>query len=136
MTRILVVDDDPDFCEIARLILQREGYEVESALDGQTAMIRIRQDAPDLILLDVMMTGVLDGVSLAHAIESAPELHHIPIIMVSSIASSPMSAMFPTDEYLPIDAWLSKPVSPETLIREVGRLVGSGQRHAPSVHHP
>jgi len=44
--------------------------------------------------------------------------------MVSSIASSPAAEMFPTDEYIPIDMWISKPVQPEDLVRKVARLIG------------
>jgi CheY-like chemotaxis protein len=52
-------------------------------------------------------------------------LRGIPVIMVSSIASSPAAEMFPTDEYLPIDMWISKPVQPEDLLQKVARLVGT-----------
>jgi len=124
MTRILVVDDDPDFVEIARLILKSKGYEVETASNGDIALRMMRESPPDLILLDVMMAGVLDGVHVAHAISEDALLRQVPVIMISSIASSPMADMFPTDEYIPIDMWVSKPVQPDELIRKVESLIG------------
>jgi len=124
MARILVVDDDPDFVEIIRLVLTSEGYEVITASDGDTAVRRVREDHPDLVVLDVMMASVLDGVDAAHRIGEAADGARTPIIMVSSITSSPMAAMFPTDEHLPIDAWISKPVSPKALLKQVARLLG------------
>ncbi|MBC7255357.1 MAG: response regulator [Chloroflexi bacterium] len=123
MTRILVVDDDPDFCEIARLILTSAHYEVETAPSGDVALRRVKECPPDLILLDVMMRGILDGVHVARTLEEEGA-RHIPIIMISSITNSPMAGMFPTDEYLPIDLWLSKPVQPQDLLAKVRRLVG------------
>lgn len=122
MTKVLIVDDDPDFVEITRLILSAEGYEIESATSGDKALEMMRESPPDLVLLDVMMTGVLDGVHVAHAISSDPALSHIPIIMISSIADSAMADVFPTDEYLPIDTWISKPVQPADLLEKVARL--------------
>jgi two-component system alkaline phosphatase synthesis response regulator PhoP len=122
MCKVLVVDDDPDFCEITRLILSSRGYEVETASNGDMALRLMREDRPALVVLDVMMAGVLDGVSVAHAMADEPELSNVPIVMVSSIASSQSADMFPTDAYIPIDAWISKPVQPDELIATVSRL--------------
>lgn len=124
MAKILVVDDDPDFCEITRLILKAKGYEVETADNGELALRLMRQDPPALVLLDVMMSSVLEGVHLAHVMEEDPELRRIPIIMVSSITSTPMAELFPSDEYLPIHGWISKPVQPDDLLRRVARILG------------
>jgi len=124
MTRILVIDDDPDFGEITRLILQSKGYDVETAANARIGLELMRQAPPDLVLLDVMMAGILDGVYVAHTMREDPTLCRIPIIMISSITSSPMADRFPTDEYLPIDTWISKPVQPEDLLKKVARLTG------------
>jgi len=124
VAKILVVDDDPDFVEITRLILKAKGYEIESAVSGDKALQMMRQAPPDLVLLDVMMSSVLDGVHVVYAMREDAVLCHIPVIMVSSIASSPAADMFPTDEYIPIDMWISKPVQPEDLLCKVARFVG------------
>jgi|SRR5690554_5343281 len=122
MSKVLVVDDDPDFCEITRLILSKRGYEVETASNGDMALRMMREERPAVMVLDVMMAGVLDGVSVAHAMADEPDLCKVPIVMVSSIASSQSADMFPTDDYIPIDAWISKPVQPDELIATVSRL--------------
>jgi len=123
MPRILVVDDDPDFCETMRLVLTQAAFQVETAANGDQALGLAAQAPPDLIILDVMMQGALDGLSAAHALEENQQLHNIPIVMVSSIADTPLAELFPTDEYLPIDAWLSKPVSPDRLLGTVNKLL-------------
>jgi CheY-like chemotaxis protein len=123
MTKVLVVDDDPDFVEITSMVLKQNGYEVDSAASGDEALERMRALRPDVLLLDVMMSTVLDGVSVSFAMSEDPELREIPIIMISSIPDSPNAEMFPTDEYVPISAWITKPVSPETLLKTVQRLV-------------
>ncbi len=126
MARILIVDDDPDFVEISRMILQSNGYEIASASNGEQALQAMRQDPPDLVLLDVMMSTVLDGLNVSHEMQADPNLKNIPVIMVSSIISSPHAGMFPTDEYIPIDAWITKPMDPDDLLAKVGRLIDRG----------
>ena len=123
MVKVLIVDDDPDFVEITRLILRSAGYDTESASNGETALRLARESPPDVILLDVMMNGILDGVHVARELAEDPTLSDRPVVMVSSITDNSMSGMFPTDEYLPIDMWISKPVQPEDLLSKVGRLV-------------
>ncbi|MDI7274636.1 MAG: response regulator [Anaerolineae bacterium] len=123
MATILVVDDDPDFCEITRTVLEREGYEVRTAANGEQALSCMRSHRPDLVILDVMMSSVLDGLDLSDRMQTDASLKKIPIIMVSSIASSQYAGMFPTDAYLPVDAWISKPVAPQTLLAQVRRYL-------------
>lgn len=120
---ILVVDDDPDFVEIARTVLESEGYKVTAATNGTQALERARAEHPLLVLLDVMMSTVLDGISVSEAMRDDPELKDIPVIMVSSIADSEHAGMFPTDEDIHIDYWLSKPVPPKELLRKVNSLL-------------
>ena len=86
MTRILVVDDDPDFGEITRMILQAKGYEVQTAANARIGLELMRESPPDLVLLDVMMAGILDGIYVARTMREDPALCRIPIIMISSIS--------------------------------------------------
>jgi CheY-like chemotaxis protein len=123
MAEILVVDDDPDFCEITRTILAGAGHKVQTASSGDQALKSMRQQAPELVVLDVMMSSVLDGLDLSDRMQSDSRLKKVPIIMVSSIASSEYASMFPTDAYLPVDSWLSKPVAPQVLVSRVSELL-------------
>jgi len=119
MAKILVVDDDPDFVEITRTILEANDYQVTSAPNGAQALSEMRRDKPDLVLLDVMMSYILDGLEVTKEMQADVELRNIPVVMVSSIATSPHAEVFPTDEYLPIDGWISKPVHPDDLLKMV-----------------
>ena len=121
--KILVVDEDPDFVKINRLILVKEGYEVITACSGDEALERMRTDKPDLILLEIMMSSILDTVTISHALEQDPEWRKIPLIMVSSIASTEYAEAFPTGKHLHVDRWFSKPTSPEELLKAVARFV-------------
>lgn len=122
MTTVLIADDDPDFVEILTMILKKEGYETDSAASGDEALSKMRASRPDVLLLDVMMSTVLDGVNVSFEIAQDPGLKDIPIVMISSIPDSPNAAQFPTDEYIPISAWITKPIQPEQLLKTVKRL--------------
>lgn len=124
MTKVLVVDDDPDFCEIVSMVLRKEGYEIETASSGDAALKQMRVSPPDILLLDVMMSTVLDGVNVSFAMAEDPVLKNVPIVMISSIPESSHADEFPTDEYVPISAWITKPVQPQQLVKTVKRLAG------------
>jgi len=123
MAKILVVDDDPDFVEITRIVLESNGYDVVSASDGDEAIEQMKKESPDLVLLDIMMSQPLDGVEVSRKILDDEELRGIPIIVVSSITDSPHLAEFPSDEYLPIDDWISKPAEPKVLLEKVKKYL-------------
>jgi len=123
MARILVVDDDPDFVLVTRAILEAEGYQVTAASDGTAALEMMRQQRPDVVLLDVMMSTTLEGVDVAREMEADPQLRDVPIIMISSIATSEYAAEFPDDESIPIAAWISKPIQPAVLLKTIRRFV-------------
>jgi CheY-like chemotaxis protein/DNA-binding Lrp family transcriptional regulator len=120
---VLIVDDDPDFVEIARLVLERDGYAVQSAPDGDAGLRALREHHPDLVILDVMMDSLLEGLNATWTIRADRELQNTPILMVSSIADSEFADSFPTDEYVPVDNFLSKPIAPQRLLQEVERLL-------------
>ncbi|MBS1245457.1 MAG: hypothetical protein H6R36_112, partial [Chloroflexi bacterium] len=100
--RILVVDDDPDFALAVRMILEAEGYLVEEAKSGVEGLAKMRASLPDLVLMDVMMANPLDGYYTTQEISDDPKLRAVPILMISSIASTPYVSSFPTDQYLQI----------------------------------
>jgi CheY-like chemotaxis protein len=120
---VLVVDDDPDFVEVTRTILEKEGFQVISAANGDQGLTRARSEHPDVVILDVMMSSVLDGVNVSGEMREDEDLRHIPLIMISSIAQSEHADHFPTDEYIHVDAWLSKPVQPHELISKINALL-------------
>jgi CheY-like chemotaxis protein len=121
--RILVVDDDPDFVEITARILGTAGYETVAAANGAQALAAMRQQKPDLVVLDVMMSTVLAGLSVRQEMEADAELRDVPVVMISSIEDSQYAALLPDDAQLPVGAWISKPVEPEQLLGTVRRLL-------------
>ncbi len=121
--KILVVDDDPDFVEAMRLTLEPNGYQVVSAANGDEGMSKVATEQPDLVLLDVIMSSVLDGLRMSQRMQENAEHRRIPILMVTSIANTDYASLFPTDEYIAIDGFLSKPVAPAILLQRVTELL-------------
>ncbi|MCS7286309.1 MAG: response regulator [Anaerolineae bacterium] len=118
-----MVDDDADFVDLCRMILTKEGYQVSAASDGQQALQMMRNERPDLVLLDIMMATPLEGVAVAREIASDPNLKTLPVVIVSSIDSSQYASLLPDDVHIPVDAWISKPIDPDHLLRTVRRFV-------------
>ena len=123
MSKILIVDDDPDFVEATRLVLESAGYDVVTAADGDEGLRQVSAEKPDLVILDVIMKTVLDGLNMSQRMADDPDKHDTPILMVTSIANSDYAALFPTDEYVHIDDFVTKPVAPDDLLRRVGDLL-------------
>ena len=80
---VLVVDDDEDNIRIISTMLLARGYEVRLARDGRSAMESIRQQRPDLVLLDVMMPG-MDGMQVLDTIRADPRTTALPVILVTA----------------------------------------------------
>ncbi len=123
MAKVLVVDDDPDFVKVTGKILEKAGYEVVSASNGAKALQTMRSNPPDVVLLDIMMAYILDGLDVSREMAEDPTLKDIPVIMVTSLTGVKGSGLFPTDEYVPVDEWLSKPVEADVLLRRVSEAL-------------
>ena len=121
--KILVVDDDPDFVEYTRIVLESQGYQVQTAATAELAFKMMQEDKPDVVLLDVMISYVLDGLNITRQMRDNPKLRDIPVIMISAIVSREEAKLFPTDEYLSVDAFLTKPVDPADLLKQVEKLI-------------
>lgn len=121
--RILVVDDDPDFVSIVRTILAQDGYEVDTASNGELGWQAMKRQLPNLALIDVMMNTPLEGVELVRRMAQDPILRTVPVIMISSIGSSEYSSALPDTMHIPIDIWINKPVEPKQLLATVRRFV-------------
>jgi CheY-like chemotaxis protein len=121
--KILVVDDDPDFVAFTRTVLESNDYEVVSAGNSDQGMLTVAREKPDLVVLDVIMSSVLDGLNMSQRMAEDATLRHVPIVMVTSIANTDYLALFPTDESIHIDAFITKPVAPSELLRQIGRLL-------------
>lgn len=123
MPKILVVDDDPDFCESTRMILEPNGYTVISAGNSEQGMKKLAEEKPDLVILDVIMSTILDGLSMSQRMAELQEFKNVPILMVTSIANTDYAALFPTDEAINISGFLTKPISSRQLLDQMARIL-------------
>lgn len=113
--RILIADDDGGLRYLLRLVLNREGFEVVEAADGDEALARAYDSSPTLILLDVMMPG-LDGFDVCRKLRSDQRTHRMPIVFVSAIDDIQQR-----NELLKLgaDDCIKKPIGPRDLIARV-----------------
>jgi CheY-like chemotaxis protein len=119
MAKILVVDDDPDFVKLTQRILRSKGYETMVASSGKQALDMMRKEKPDLVLLDIMMSYILDGLDVSREIVQDPQLKDVPVIMVTSLTGARAQVSLPSDEFIPVDEWIHKPIDPDALLARV-----------------
>ncbi|MHC4260874.1 MAG: response regulator [Planctomycetota bacterium] len=125
-TKILIVDDDPDFVKTLAVVLEGAHYVVVTASDREEGLEKVRTDRPDLIILDVMMSTWQDGFEMSRELKKDPELKDIPILMLTAVEERSgigfkSTAGEPT--WLPVNGFLDKPVEPRVLLAEVERLL-------------
>jgi CheY-like chemotaxis protein len=127
--RILVIDDDPDLVEAMRLILESEGYEVHSASGGEEGLERVKEVDPDLILLDAMMDYATEGFQVALRLRDPQEdsdyaaYRDVPILMLTAIHDTTSLRFGPDEGYLPVDAFVEKPVEARALVTKVEEML-------------
>ena len=122
---VLLVDDDEDFLEQARVIIARE-FNVELAHSGDEALAKLGENRYDCIVMDVMMRSLSDGLETAKKIKENSATKMIPIIMVTSVNEHFDYRTQIDESFFPNDKWLDKPVDPTILLREIKRLVELG----------
>lgn len=121
MYKILIVDDDPDMVEVTRIVLEGEGYEVDSAPNLEDGLVRLEEGKPDLLILDVMMEEPDDGLRFARRARIAG--HTLPILMLTSVNQALGLQIGPDEEIVPVDEFVEKPIEPATLIEKVRWLL-------------
>jgi two-component system alkaline phosphatase synthesis response regulator PhoP len=124
---IMLVDDDQDFLEQNRALLEARGYRVACFSDPGEALANLRRERPELVVTDLMMKNLDSGFSLARAIKSEAGPSPIPVILVTAVASQRGFDFNPrTREELAAmnaDAFFDKPVAPAALIAKVEELL-------------
>lgn len=115
MATILVVDDEEPIQELLRFNLEKEGYLVRVAKDGQEALKQVENDQPDLLVLDLMLPG-MDGLEVCRKLRSNPKFQQIPIIMLTAKGEE-------IDKVLGLelgaDDYMTKPFSPRELLARI-----------------
>lgn len=118
MKKILVVDDDESIVEVVQLVLESEGYSVQTNTDGNLLPL-LKKARPDLILLDMLLSGV-DGRNICKKLKSDRETVHIPVIMLSAHSETNKAA-----DASGADDYLEKPFDVDALIAIVERHLAS-----------
>ena len=124
--KILIIDDDPDITEAMRVVLENRDYDVDSALDSEEGMTRIKASRPDLIILDVMMNTSQEGFILSRTLKRSDEYKDIPIVMLTAVKEKTgldFKSEAGDKDWLPVEEFLDKPVKPNVLIEKVKSLL-------------
>jgi CheY-like chemotaxis protein len=124
---ILIVDDDYDFLEITRLVLERAGYRVMAAAEPKQALAVMQKEKPDLVITDLMMTSLDSGFLFARAIKEDPRYADVPVIISTSVSSALGLDFRPrTDEeraHMNVDAYFDKPLQADSLLAKIEELL-------------
>ncbi len=122
--RILVIDDDLVFVESMKTVLESKDYQVITAFDGDQGLQKVKDEKPDLVLLDIIMP-TQDGFHVCEEIKKDPQLADIPVIILTSFAKKKGETNIPSSAGLELEAegYMDKPIDPEELLNYVGRML-------------
>jgi two-component system, OmpR family, response regulator len=120
MVKIVIIDDDPDILDVSKIVLTSKGYTIFTAINPDDGYKLIKDQNPDLIILDVMMNEPDDGFFLAQKLRR--EKIDTPIIMYTSVSKA-LGLDFGKSEIVPVDEYVEKPISPDELISKVEKLL-------------
>ena len=118
---ILCIEDEPEMIDLIRLILGRRGFDVVGAAGGKEGLEKVRQELPDLVLLDLMMPD-MDGWEVYQQMKADEKTKDIPVIVITAKAQS-------IDKVLglhiaKVDDYIAKPFSPQELLSSVDKVFG------------
>ncbi len=124
--KLLIIDDDPDYVDGIKSILDKANYNVAVAYNPKDGLEALSSGDFDLLLLDIMMGRGAEGVMVARKINKDPKLREIPVLIITGIREQ-MAFLFPGQpvhpRLLPTDALLEKPVDPNLLLEKVDALL-------------
>ena len=117
MKRVLIVDDNNDILWVVETILKRYGFDVMTTLRGEEVLSRTRKFSPQLILLDVFLSGI-DGIEICNTLKSTPETKDIPVIMFS--AHTNFSEI---KKFCKADDFVAKPFDTNELVKKINHQI-------------
>lgn len=132
MAKILIVDDDPDMRLAISSVLKSRSYEVIEARDGEEALSKLKEEKPDLMVLDLLMPR-MDGFAVVKELKNAQEGYpNIPILIVSSIREEASHRRYELEvgHKLDVDEYIEKPIEPFILLKRVQMLLSKGGKDA------
>jgi DNA-binding response OmpR family regulator len=119
-SHVLLIEDEPNIAEAIRFLLTRDGLRVSHAAEGRAALALLRQDPPDMVILDHMLPG-LSGLEILSAIRAAPESRDLPVMMLTARGRDREMA-----ERAGADRFMTKPFSNAEIIAEVRAMLSRG----------
>ncbi len=125
--KILVVDDDPDIVKAITMVLTRQGYQVVSATNGEQGLDKLREESPNLLILDLLMP-VKDGFAVVKEIKGSPKYARhtgMPILILTSVREDASRRRYEleTGLALEVDDYVEKPIPPMDLLHRVDKLL-------------
>jgi CheY-like chemotaxis protein len=124
--KILVVDDDPDMREALQMILESVGYTVVMAEDGEKCLSKLKEEQPDLLILDLLMPR-MDGFEVCKALKDPRHAKYgrVPIIILSSVQEGVSQRRYEleTGVQLDVDDYVEKPIESSVLLERVGKIL-------------
>ncbi|MEW6585109.1 MAG: response regulator [Nitrospirota bacterium] len=122
--KILLVDDDADFTEATKLLLESRSYDVSFANDGKEGLKKVQADPPDLIILDVMMPE-MDGYQVCAQLKSDPKYKQIPVLLLTAVGEAIPATSYTKDMGMRVEAddYIPKPVEPVEILARVEKLL-------------
>ena len=126
-TKVLLVDDDVDFIDLNKVVLEENGFEVVTAFSSREARDKVRFEQPDLIILDLMMEKHDSGFKFAQELKKDPVYKDIPVLMLTSVASETGTEFSQElDGYwMKTDDFANKPLLHDELVRRVKMLLAA-----------
>ncbi len=121
--KILIIDDDVDLVEVIRLTLENAGFEVIDAQSGKRGIELIKKEKPDLIILDVMMETYYAGFEVVNELRTLPEVSKTPVIMLTAINHETGYNYNISDDLLPVEEYLEKPIMPAKLLESIYKII-------------
>ncbi|MFC3231432.1 response regulator transcription factor [Marinibaculum pumilum] len=118
--RVLIAEDEPNIVESLSFLLKREGLDVTAVLDGEETLRALQADAPDVVILDVMLPS-MDGFSILKQIRADPRLKALRVIVLTAKGQAQDRR---TAEEIGADAFITKPFSNRDVVERVRRLAG------------
>ncbi len=124
--KVLIIDDDSDFCEATKLILENGGFEVFLAEDGKSGVEAASKIQPDLAIVDMMMETWSEGFNVVSKLRATDSTKKIKLVLLSAVdIQGPYSeATGPSDDVAKVDLVLAKPIKANDLITYVRDLIG------------
>ncbi len=117
MNRVLIVDDNTDILWVTEMILKRYGFDVMTILKGEEVLSKTKTFSPQLILLDVFLSGV-DGIDVCNTLKSNPETKDIPVIMISAHTN-----LNEIQKFCKADDFIAKPFDANELVRKINHFI-------------